>query len=538
MTGGDDDPDAAPTLAQRSSPEGEPQAAPEDPALSATVSAAEMATINKPTPARISASPPAGADPSSPEWAPGDAHTRTAFRQRGQPVEERTLTSVHEPPASEPLSSGHILGGKYSVGRLLGSGGMGQVWKGEHILLGTPVAIKTMRPHVAVNELDRRRFLREARAASMIRHPNVVQVIDVGEERGLLYLVMEYLEGRSLSAWLREQEELPRLADVASIIGMILDALDAAHALGVIHRDLKPENVLLTEVAGKRAVKVVDFGLAHLDDALDAGPTLTSRDMIAGTPEYMSPEQCRSLVVTASSDLYSIGCVLTTLLQGQSPFHGSSAIETFTKHMFSAPPPLSRPSGAEPVPPLLERLRLDLLAKHPERRPRSAAEARARLVEAMSPEAEARRLPARKGGEPLGGRAARAPAWAAADPVIAEAPPAARAVGLLRLPGAGEGGLGGEQRTGLGAHGIELVDMGGEQGASVVVIDAGGDVDGACAALAALAGAGKRAVVCAEGLDQERMNALVAAGAADVVRYPVTADGLARKLLRVLKRGR
>jgi serine/threonine-protein kinase len=325
---------------------------------------------------------------------------------------------------------------------------------------------------------------------------------------------------------------------------MILDALEAAHGCGIVHRDLKPENVLLTEVAGRQVAKVVDFGLAHLDDALDAGPTLTSQDMVAGTPEYMSPEQCRSLAVGPSSDLYAIGCVLTTLLQGKPPFYGLPPIVLFSKHMFSPPPPLDRPEGAEPVPPLLERLRLDLLAKHPDRRPQSAAEARARLAEAMSPDAEEARLPARKGGEPLGGRLSRAPAWTATDAAIAREPIAGRTVGLLRLVPAPLG-LNEACATGLDAEGIHLVDVPGvaalaEADLPVVVVDAGPDVGGACAVLAEIARAAPRAraVVCAAELDQGRINALVAAGAADVVRYPVTPDVLARKLARVLRRGR
>jgi serine/threonine-protein kinase len=446
-----------------------------------------------------------------------------------------------------PPESGRILSEKYLLLDQLGEGGMGRVYKGEHLLLGVPVAIKTMHPHIAVVEADRRRFLREARAASLLRHPNAVQVLDCAEDAGLPYLVMEYVEGCSLGAWLRDLGRLPPLDEVAAIAGMILDALDAAHAHGIVHRDLKPENVLLTEVGGRRAAKVTDFGLAHIEDPRDPGPTLTARDAVAGTPDYMSPEQCRSLRVGPTADLYAFGCVLTTLLQGRPPFSGGSVVETFTKHLFSPPPPLDRPEGAEPVPLLLERLRQDLLAKRPERRPQSAAEARARLVEAISPEAEAARLPGRKSWAPLGARSERAPSWDATERAASldAAAEALRepAVGLLRAGGGGavdEGCVLGLEAQGLTVtrvrNGAAIVGA----GCAVVVIDAGGDIAAGCAALGEIAKAapGARAVVCVVGLNAEGMSALAGAGAADVARGPVTADVLGRKIGRVLRRGR
>ncbi|WP_437962325.1 serine/threonine-protein kinase (plasmid) [Sorangium sp. So ce119] len=449
--------------------------------------------------------------------------------------------------SSSRAGVGRVLGGKYNLVRLLGAGGMGEVYEAEHVLLGVPVAVKTMHPYIASLPESRRRFLREARAASRLAHRNVVKVLDLGgdedDDDGVIYLVMELLKGQSLAARLRAPRELPDLAEVASIFADILDGVGAAHACGIVHRDLKPENVLLAEQDGQRVAKVVDFGLAHLDDPLDAGPTLTSEDMIAGTPEYMSPEQCRSLAVGPSSDLYACGCILTVLLQGKPPFSGLPAVELMAMHMFSIPPPLVRPPGAPPVPPLLERLRLDLLAKLPERRPESAAAARSRLDEAMSRDAEARRLPARKGGVPVEGRGEGEPARTDGEAAPHEPAPE-QAVALLRIAPAGQG-LSEACEIGLDAHRIHLAEVPdaaalAELGLGVVVIDAGADVDAACALLEALgrAAPGVRAVVCAAGLSSERMNALVAAGAADVARYPVAPDVLSRKIARVVRRGR
>ncbi len=371
-----------------------------------------------------------------------------------------TLHSVNAGAAPAPgeIHAGQILAGKYELERLLGQGGMGKVWKGLHLGLGVPVAVKTMHPSIAAMPDYVRRFRHEAHAASLLNHPNAVRVLDFGEDHGALYLVMEYLEGRSLTAWLRDLDAPPPLAEVVPILVQLLDAFQVAHSYGIVHRDLKPDNVFLTDFSGKRTVKVVDFGLAHVDDARDKGPTLTSQDMVAGTPEYMSPEQCRSLAVGPSADLYSIGCLLTDMLQLRPPFSGGSSIEILAKQMFTQPPPLTRPEGAEPVPQLLERLRLDLLSKSPERRPRDADDVKVRLYEAMSAEATEARLPTRKGDEPLGDRLARAPTWEGGDAAPQTTRTRARAIALLRLTRE-PGGVSDEHETGLGAHKLEVISV-------------------------------------------------------------------------------
>jgi predicted Ser/Thr protein kinase len=439
-----------------------------------------------------------------------------------------------------PVGPGLVLSGRYRLEGLLGSGGMGAVYRGEHLQLGVPVAVKVMHAGLATNADHARRFQREARATSQLVHPNVVRVLDAGEDQGLHFIVMEFLAGESLEAWLERHSKPPTLADVGDIAIQILRALETAHAAGIVHRDLKPENVFLqTDSQGTRTVKVVDFGLAHFDDKRDTGATLTRVDMVAGTPHYMSPEQCHSLVVGPSADLYAFGCILTDLLQLMPPFSGAKPIEIITQQLFLPPPPLKRPSDAEPVPPLLERLRLELLAKSPAGRPPTATLARERLEEALSAEATALRLPARKGDEPLGSRAERVPEWtrrAIPIPAAGPADPLGHQVGLVRLAPLA-GGVESECVTGLAAQGVG-VTLGDD--ANVVVLDAGSDVDAAKLWLDdhRAAAKGPRVLVCVANLTAVRMNLLIGAGAADVLAYPVTADALGRKVLRILRRGR
>ncbi|MEP7120544.1 MAG: protein kinase [Byssovorax sp.] len=457
----------------------------------------------------------------------------------------QTMISAAPIPGAK-AEAGQILGGKYELVRLLGVGGMGSVWKATHLSLGVSVAVKTMHPHVAMQEEYVRRFGREAHAASLLSHPNVVRVLDFGEEGGVLYLVMEYLDGRSLGTWLDRLDVPPPLAEVGRILEMLLDAFAVAHAYGIVHRDLKPDNVFLADVGDHRVVKVLDFGLAHVDDARDAGPTLTQRDAVAGTPDYMSPEQCRSLVVSPSADLYSLGCLLTTLLQLRPPFAGGASIDTMAKHMFAKPPPLKRPEGSEPVPPLLEKLRLDLLAKVPERRPRDAAETKSRLLEALSAEATLARLPTRKGEVALGERSARAPSWAAAPATPSAISLETKTIGVLRLPPPVEAvGIDSSCETALAAQHIEIVTLSSAEeiaaaGVALVVLDVGTSIREGRAALEQIVRAAKapKVIVCAGRIGADQLNELVAAGAADVARYPITPDGLARKIDRVLRRGR
>jgi len=494
-----------------------------------------------PPPERISVRPPGATDADDFEsqhfTLPGDSRESQRITAQPEGNEEREGAYV-----------GHVFGGKYRLDACIGSGGMGEVYRGEHTKLRMPVAVKLLHRRIAIVQDYVRRFHREARAATLLNHPNVVRVLDFGEESGVPFLVMEYLTGKTLHAWLRDRDSAPPLTDVGDIMGQILDAFVAAHALGIVHRDLKPENVFLTEVLGKRTVKILDFGLAHVElpKEDDAGPTLTKPEAVGGTPEYMSPEQCHSLAVGPATDIYALGCVLTAMLQGRPPFSGRNSIDVISAHLFLPPPALTRPPGSEPVPPLLEKLRLEMLAKQPERRPGDAALVKQRLEAALDPASLETQLVTRKGNEPLGGRASRAPQWEEKSRRAQDSTDPGhglREVGWVKLAGAS--GIDASCVTGLASQGIHLVPLDAlsdelRRGLAVVVVDAGSDVEGAVAELAALSKSSPavRVVVCATGLGPDRMRQLVSAGAADVASAPASPDGLGKKIGRILRRGR
>jgi serine/threonine protein kinase len=494
------------------------------------------------TPAKAAEHEPAGAHPAAPELftqpLSSPVGVTLARPRSGDPLSYRpteldahaTVATRTPRTAARQALTGRILAGKYELTTRLGLGGMGEVYRAVHRSLGVEVAVKIMHPQVAAVDEYVRRFRREAYAASMLQHRNVVRVFDFGEDQGLLFIVMEYLRGEPMNGWLSHPPSPPPLEKCAELLAQVLDAFDAAHTAGIVHRDLKPENVFITvEDDGQRVAKVVDFGLAHVEDYRDAGPTLTKGDIVSGTPEYMSPEQCRSLAVGASTDIYAIGCLLTEMLQLAPPFTGNP-VEVMTQQMFVPPPPLKRPPGAEPVPPLLERLRLSLLAKAPEHRPRDMREIKRLLTEAMSQEATALRLPSRKGEDAQRRGEARSvpPSAPASDPPVS----GAMTVGLVRLARRDDG-LTTSSVTGLAAQAITMVEAAGNElpPGQVLVLDAGDDLDAATAWLRQKS-LGGPVLVCLANVTTERMNALIAAGAKDIVPYPVTSDILARKIRR------
>lgn len=217
---------------------------------------------------------------------------------------------------------GQRLGEKYRIIRLVGEGGMGSVYEAEHLLLGTRVAIKVLHTELARRPGLTDRFLQEARVAAQIRSPHVVQVHDMDRTAdGTAFLVMELLAGSPLSRVLEREQKLPE--DRAILYSLqILEALVAAHGLGVIHRDLKPENVFVTLSAGKPLLKLIDFGIAKLKTT--SGKNLTAAGAIMGTAEYMAPEQAFSASeVDVRADLYSVGVILYEMLAGRRPVTGN-----------------------------------------------------------------------------------------------------------------------------------------------------------------------------------------------------------------------
>ncbi|MBX3226876.1 MAG: serine/threonine protein kinase [Labilithrix sp.] len=219
------------------------------------------------------------------------------------------------------MQIGQVISDKYKLLRLLGDGGMGSVFEAEHMRLGTHVAIKVLHAELARRTGIAERFVQEARVSAQIRSPHVVQVTDVeSTAEGVAYLVMELLQGETLSGVVRRQQKLP-VGTAAEYTTQILQALEAAHALGVIHRDLKPDNVFVTFQGGKPVLKLIDFGIAKLKTA-QTGQTknLTVAGMLMGTPEYMAPEQAYSAdKVDVRADLYAVGVMLYEMLSGQPP---------------------------------------------------------------------------------------------------------------------------------------------------------------------------------------------------------------------------
>lgn len=280
-----------------------------------------------------------------------------------------TLRSVE---ADDPML-GRVIEGKYAVEEQLGRGGMGAVYRARHLLIGDHVAIKVLRADLSDHEDAIERLRREARATRNLKSPHTVGVIDFSAtEDGMVYLVMEFVQGTVLRTTLESERRLG-LGRVVGIVNQIAEALDQAHEHGIIHRDLKPDNVMLESGKdGRDFVRVLDFGIAKLSSTETKLRTLTTDDVILGTPCYLSPEQCGSGAVGPWSDVYSLGVMIFEMVTGQVPFDGRSALDVARQHMFSEPPMPSKilPGLSEPV----EAVILRSLAKDPEDRYRSAGE--------------------------------------------------------------------------------------------------------------------------------------------------------------------
>lgn len=260
--------------------------------------------------------------------------------------------------------TGAVLAGQYALEASVGQGGMATVFRARRLRDGAVVAVKVLREPYAYDREFVERFQREAQAAASLVHPNVVRVLDSGQDGDVRFIVMEYVHGEDLKAHLRRCGPLPpeRAAQVAA---EVCAALKYAHGQGIVHRDIKPQNILLTE-SGE--VRVTDFGIAR---ALSSA-TITETGTVLGSVHYLSPEQARGDPVTTASDLYALGCVLYEMVTGRLPFDGDSPIAVALKHLYDEPPP---PRQVNPdVPVWLEGVIRRALAKRPEDRYASAAE--------------------------------------------------------------------------------------------------------------------------------------------------------------------
>ncbi len=278
------------------------------------------------------------------------------------------------------MTEPRYLGGRYELGDVIGHGGMAEVRIGIDRRLGRTVAVKTLRVDLATDPTFQARFRREAQSAAGLNHPSIVAVYDTGEEKvgeiSVPYIVMEYVQGRTLRDVLREGRRiLPERA--MEITGDILEALEYSHRAGIVHRDIKPANVMLTPSGD---VKVMDFGIARA--VADASATMTQTAAVIGTAQYLSPEQARGESVDARSDIYSTGCLLYELLTSRPPFVGDSPVSVAYQHVREEPRP---PSMVDPeVPPEGDAITLKALQKKPYDRYQSAAEMRADIDRALA----------------------------------------------------------------------------------------------------------------------------------------------------------
>ncbi len=280
---------------------------------------------------------------------------------------------------------GITLDGRYRLDDLIGTGGMGDVYRATHVHLDTEFAVKLLKPEFVANQTAIKRFRLEAKAAGRIHHPNAIRVTDFGvtSER-IVYLVMEIVEGQSLRSMIREEEGMPYQRTV-NIVRQICAAVEAAHRGGVIHRDLKPDNILIETVNNMERVKVLDFGIAKLKET-KTEPFLTQAGTIIGTPQYMSPEQCQGKALDPRSDVYSIGVILYEMLTGRVPFDGDSTIQIVFKHMHEPPQPFRE--IPRDVPDSLAEVVMRALEKDPDKRQASAAQLGDELKAAVGIEGE------------------------------------------------------------------------------------------------------------------------------------------------------
>jgi serine/threonine protein kinase len=275
---------------------------------------------------------------------------------------------------------GTIFEGKYKIEIKLGEGGMGVVYRATHTLMDRPVAIKFLHSDRLTDSSAIERFKREARAAGRIQHPNATAVLDFGIANDIFYLVMEYLEGRSLRDKLRLEGPLSG-KEAVRIMSQVCKAVDHAHKCNVIHRDLKPDNIFLQDKGDEEIVKVLDFGIAKFTFGGSSTVVGSTTEMFIGTPHYMSPEQCQADPLDPTSDIYSLGVILFEMLTGKLPFKGNSLLSIAIKHLNETPPSLRefRPD----LPKEAEAVIMKALMKDSKKRHQSAQELAEDLEQSM-----------------------------------------------------------------------------------------------------------------------------------------------------------
>ncbi len=287
-------------------------------------------------------------------------------------------TRIHTPSQFPP---GAVIAQRYRIDGVLAEGGMGIIYKGWHLTLDQPIAIKVVRPEYADNAEAVSRFLNEARAVAALRAVNVAQVLDVGRIKGgVLYMVMEYLEGVDVRDALDHEGRAFSIERAVDIVRQACAAMQVAHAAGIVHRDLKPENLFVARLAdGQEVVKVIDFGVSKRPSLVN-GRSYTEAGRSLGSPHYMSPEQISTPdAVDGRADIWSLGVVLYELLANKLPFNGDSAAATCALVLCAEPAPLA--SLRQDVPPVLAEIVARCLKKSANERFASALELSEALAE-------------------------------------------------------------------------------------------------------------------------------------------------------------
>jgi serine/threonine-protein kinase len=427
------------------------------------------------------------------------------------------------------LRPGTEIAGRFVIERQIGSGGMGTVYSARQLGLERPVAIKVISPEEASKPMARKRFEREARVASALRHPNAVEIYDFGRHENTMYLAMELLDGSSLRSLV--DVDLPPLSTrrACQIASDVADVLASAASISLVHRDLKPENIILDRTRDEERTVVVDFGLAYILESEEAG-RMTRHGEGLGTPDYLSPEQARGLKLTPACDVYSLGCVLYEMLSANVPFDGQNAV-VLSQHLFVAPPSIRERFPAIEIPSALDELILRMLSKSPADRPSAVAVFEA--LRSLDPRAPQRM--GENGGDRLLGRPARmvsAPPiepedqtmdgdlWFGADIKIAVCGP-----------------VDPDLKVGLAANGIDAVAIDPEP-ADVPLGMLAVFAPGASAPrVAALADTGLPVLSDAAPSDIARLADMLRAGASEVVIQPCAPEELARKVWRAVRKG-
>ncbi|HTJ46915.1 MAG TPA: protein kinase [Kofleriaceae bacterium] len=311
--------------------------------------------------------------PSDPPTGPSGGGVRSVSAHEGGAGAAAAAFKPADPNAEYDRLVGQTLDGRYFIERKIGEGGMGVVFAARHAIIERPLAIKVLKKEVARDSATIKRFVQEAKAASRIGHPNIVDVTDFGTTPdGLTYSTMEYVDGQTLSAAIKTTAPF-KLARALPIVAQIARALGAAHAKGIVHRDLKPENIFLVNRDGRRDfVKIVDFGIAKvtpMEGQSADGPRLTRAGAVFGTPEYMAPEQAAGRNDTDGRvDVYALGIILYEMITGKVPHKADSMVRTLAMQMLDPiiPPSQLRPDLA--LSPAFEGMLMKMLAKKREQR--------------------------------------------------------------------------------------------------------------------------------------------------------------------------